>query len=289
MLTPQDVFSEPAVHDLMSRPGFQAVAEAMAAAAIRHYESQEAPARWLSRDRGRWGLYVTAVVLGYLPGDLTAAALAASAEQHEVASRGRARAFVDYALKTGRLELAPGPAPWTQRSLRVMPSLLAPIRSGIGGLMDAAAPVATDLAGARGLLARDEDVSAAVVEIIQVMLAIRAAEIPPITPVDFFSAREGGLRVLEGLVTAKDPPGPGPLERATIAKAETARRFHISRAHLNLMLADAEAAGWLSHPTRQTVIVSPALREGYLRWAALQIQGLRLVAQALRRRRRAAF
>ena len=73
------------------------------------------------------------------------------------------------------------------------------------------------------------------------------------------------------------------LETAQVSRSEISRRYEVSRAHLNKLLADAEAAGALTFKSRDRVVFDPRLSEDLEGFFGGMFQVSRLVARAVLR------
>jgi DNA-binding transcriptional regulator LsrR (DeoR family) len=87
-----------------------------------------------------------------------------------------------------------------------------------------------------------------------------------------FLERECGMRILQHLMQEQAPDRERMLESAPISRNQLSQLYGVSRAHINRLLADAEARGLLSFPTPRRVVFSPELSEDYERTMAAVIQ-----------------
>jgi hypothetical protein len=192
-------------------------------------------------------------------------------------------AFVDYALKAGRLEVAPGSAHWTQRPLIPSPEFFDVLRRRMAGAIRATSPLEPALEWAAERLADDSVLAAVHLRMAYVATNLTSFGAPKLPPIEFFMEREGGLKILQALIGRQDPVRARLLEVAVFSRTEVASECGVSRVHLNKLLEDAEAKGLLVRDGRARIVFDPALNDSYELWAALQVQATRLVAEATQR------
>jgi hypothetical protein len=234
------------------------------------------------KDVGRTAVYVAIVILDSLPFGVTPGQLAKICFANSVCSRARALAFVSHGLATGHLVLIPGPQSWTKRRLIPQPAFRDILRGILAGLMGAGQDIAPELSDTIPLLADDRHFAVAMTALGQIATQAARLGVSPIPAIEFFTERDGGLRMLQHLAGRQEPLRARLLDTAQLFKTEVARRCGVSRIHLDTVLADAAQAGFLSMPTPNRVVFAPALDEAFERWVILQIQSLRYIARAMR-------
>jgi hypothetical protein len=256
--------------------------EAHAAGVLAEYELQDHHDRWLLKDLGRASLWLGAIILDSMPDGLTVSALAATAAERQVCSRGRVLAFVHYALDNGRLSLAPGSEPWVRRRLTLTPAFIEASRRRMINQFQVAALLAPEMAVALPRLAADSVVQQASVAV-GVLLTLRPdLNRNPGGPLrQIFIARDGGMRILQHLLLRQPKVRPRLLATAPLSRAALSRRYGVSRTHVNRLLSDAEAAGALHLEGRDRVVFSPAFSDEFEAYFAGQIQVLRVVGQGM--------
>ncbi len=280
-LSPRALFSEAALREVARGPRFREVAEALAAEAITDYQRMDPATRWLMKDLGRTSIYIAAYVLSALPGGLTLSGLIAPLVAGRVANRGRITAFVERALATGRLEVVPGPLPWTQRRLILRPAFVEALRDrAVGGLLTVGLIDPNSVAAAKRL-SDDRALEVAYFKTAEITALMQTWGAPRLPRIEFFMSRDGGLKILQGLLLRQDSARTQLLEAATFSKTDLARSCGVSRVHLNTLLLDAEQEGLLVFAGRGGVAFDPALSDSYELWVAMQVQGARLVAEAV--------
>lgn len=277
-----DLLSDAAVARMRAHPRFRAAVEAFAAQALGDYETQDTATRWLLKDLGRASLYMGCAILDGAPGGLTVAALAASAEAHNICSRGRVLAFVRYALDTGRLVLPPGPEPWVRRRLTQRPAFIDPLRRRLRGALETTALVAPEVAAALTALGSDAVVRQATGALAFLLAARPELNRNPGGPLrQVFLSRDGGARVLQHLMLSQSPGRERLVQAARLSRAALARRYGVSRTHINRLLADAAAAGALRLAAPDEVSFSPAFSEEVEAFYAGQFQVMRTIARTV--------
>jgi hypothetical protein len=75
-------------------------------------------------------------------------------------------------------------------------------------------------------------------------------------PVAFFLDREAGMLLLLDLIGAQEPGRRRLLEAARISRSAVSRRYGVSRAHINKLLAES---GYIESVERDRVVFKPAL------------------------------
>ncbi len=280
-LRPKALFSEAALREVARGPRFRGVAEASAAEAIAEFQRLDAASRWLTKDLGRTSIYVAAYVLNALPGGLTLSGLIEPLVANRVAKRGRIVAFVERALGTGHMEVAPGHLPWTQRRLLLCPPFVDVLRDRAVGALNTFGPLDPTSASAALRLSDDRILEVAYMKVAQITALAQSWGVPSLPRIEFFMRREGGLKILQGLLLRQSPGRARLLEAAVFSKTDLARSCGVSRIHLDTLLEDAESEGLLVRAGRGGVVFDAALSDSYMLWVAMQAQGARLVAEAV--------
>jgi hypothetical protein len=280
-LRPKVLFSETALRGVGRGPRFREVAEASAAEAIAEFQRLDPASRWLMKDLGRTSIYMAAYVLSALPGGLTLSGLIAPLVANRVANRGRIVAFVERALATGRLEVAPGPLPWTQRPLILRSAFVEVLRDRAVGALTIIGRVDPTCALAATRLSDDRALEVAYFKTAEITALVQTWGAPHLPRIEFFMTRDGGLKILQGLLLRQPSSRARLLEASTFSKTDLAKRCAVSRIHLDTLLEDAESEGLLVRAGRGAVMFDPALSDSYELWIAMQIQAARLVAEAV--------
>ncbi len=280
-LNPTVLFFDEALREVARGPRFREVAEASAAEAIAEFQRLDPASRWLMKDLGRTSIYVAAYVLSALPGGLTLSGLIAPLVANRVANRGRIVAFVERALATGRLEVAAGPLPWTQRRLVLRPEFVEVLRDRAVGALTIVGRIDPTSALAATRLSDDRALEVAYFKIAGITALMHAWGAPRLPRIEFFMRRDGGLKILQGLLLSQPSSRARLLEAAAFSKTDLAKRCAVSRIHLDTLLEDAESQGLLVRAGRGAVTFDPALSDSYELWVAMQVQATRLVAEAV--------
>jgi hypothetical protein len=277
-----DLLSDAAVVRLRAHPRFHEAVHAFAASALDEYEAQDPATRWLNRDLGRSALCLAILILDGTPDGLNLSVLAQMAVQRNVCSRGRALAFVHYALATGRLTLAEGPGPWARRRLTPTAALLAPVRVRATSSLGATAIIAPEVAEALPRLTSDAVVRQTAAAVGALLTMRPELDRNPGGPLrQIFIARDAGMRVLQHLIVRQAPNRRRLLEAAPVSRAELSRRYNVSRTHVNRLLSEAEAAGALSFAAPNQIVFNTAFSDEVESYFAGMMQVNRVVAQMM--------
>ncbi|HQN51140.1 MAG TPA: hypothetical protein PK913_08775, partial [Phenylobacterium sp.] len=102
----------------------------------------------------------------------------------------------------------------------------------------------------------------------------------PWTPIEIFLSRKSGGRILSRLIADQAPGRERLMEAVTISRSGLAREFGVSRAHINKMLADAQAAGALTLSGSDNVVFTEAFSDNTAHTFALVIQFMRASLRA---------
>ncbi|THD60952.1 hypothetical protein [Phenylobacterium sp.] len=277
-----DLLSDAAVAHLRGHPRFREAVEAFARESLVHYEQQDAATRWLLKDLGRAALYLAATILDGTPEGLTFARLAMTAASNGTCSRGRVLAFVHYAQAAGRLTVPPGPEPWARRRLVLTPAFIDPTRERLVGALEATAIVAPEVAEALPRLKSDTVARQAATAVGMLLNFRPELNRNPGGPLrQIFIARDGGMRMLQHLMVRQPAQRGRLMETARLSRAELARRYGVSRTHVNRLLDDAQAAGALTLPAADRVEFSSAFSDEVEAFFGGVMQVNRVVARTL--------
>jgi hypothetical protein len=274
-------FREAALRAIVADPRFRAVAEASAAEATAQFQRLDGASRWLLKDLGRTSIYVATFALHAFLGSVTQSGLVATLVAQGVASRARVVAFVDRAIATGRLRVAPGSLPWTQRPLIPNAGFVDVLFDRLAGAFRVMGQIDTGIAAAADRMSNERIMAAAYVAIGRISATAEALGAPALPRMQLFMQRDGGLKLLQALLIRQAPDRDRLLESVSFSKTDVARDCGVSRIHLDTLLRDAEAAGLLTRVGRNGIIFDRALNDSYELWVALQIQGARLVAETI--------
>ena len=247
------------VAELRSRPGFREACEDAAARSIDYFCALPAPYQWLTKDLGRTAICLTAGVLQSI-GALTVQSLVATCQAGRIASTGRVTQIVRRCEALGELTISPGATFWTRRPMRVSDAFVA-------RLLDRARVELTALQAlepeATRILARLDATSfSAFIHRLALVLAehrdrSRSAPIP----MRIFLEREAGMLILYDLFCAQAPDRTRLLETAPLNRNALARRYGVSRVHINKLFDDAADQGLVAYDGPGDLAFSAELSE----------------------------
>jgi hypothetical protein len=264
------LLSQEALDRLRARPGFRAAVEQFTAEALKHARALDATGLWMLADMGRTAIYMTAVLMDAQPGGVSVAAMAAISQETGATSRGRVAQFVNFALDAGEITLPPGADHWTRRRLILRPAFIDRLRRRSIIEARAIARFAPEIAALPDKL-EDMDTYRRLLNWLVILLPTAPYSGLPST-IELFLNRECGMRILQHLTLDQAPDRVRILESAPISRNRLSQTYGVSRAHINRLLADAEALGLLSLTTPRRVEFSPALSDDYERSVAQVFQ-----------------
>jgi hypothetical protein len=262
---------------LRAHPQFLRAGDAVAEANVASLARMDDAARWLTADLGRASLCGALLMLDALPAGATAQALFASAAMNDVCSRGRVVSFLHYAQSKGRIAIAAGAEPWTQRRLEVSEAFRAPFRQMAQDRLRGMSRVAPELAEAADRF-DDAGLYRRFLAALATMIGARPDLFAgPQGAMALFMQRHGGMDILRDLTRAQPRERRRLLEAAPLSRSGLARRNNVSRTQVMRLLADAEAQGFLT-VTRDRVTFSKALSDEAEQHLAFTLQTARLAA-----------
>jgi hypothetical protein len=255
------LLSEEAVTRLRARSDFRDAVMQYTAQTLAYTRQLDPTGLWMLADIGRSGVYLSAVILDAFPGGATAAALAGVSQDSGATSRGRVAKFIRFAQDAGEISIPPGSEHWTRRRLILHPRFVDRLRQRAIIEVRAISLFAPEIAP---LSERLSDL-----ETFRRLLAWSGTLISndpyAKTPgaIMMFLHRECGMRILQHLVLSQAPDRARMLEAAPISRNQLSGLYGVSRAHINRLLADAQAQGLLTCPTPRRVEFSQALSDDY--------------------------
>jgi hypothetical protein len=247
--------------DLLGRPRFRAAAEANAAAICALHDPLTPVARWLLNDVGRATTFTRLFFHLTVTGRVTTADLVAGARARKWPSGGRVLQIIERGLAAGLLALEAGEGGWKGRRLLVQPELVELYRRRAAAEIEAAAMVAPEVAPALQLTERDPFLFAFLAGVARVDAVGTGWRGPPNPAIRHFLQAEAGLTMLYDLIGRQAPARGRLLEEAPISRRALAKRFHMSRSHVENVFAAAADAGWLSLTDRNRVVFSPEMSD----------------------------
>jgi len=264
------LLADDAAAALRADPRFRAVAEQLITDSLANYRTLDAAGRWMLADIGRASLYLAAVILDAQPNGVSATMLTAAAQGNHASSRGRVALFIRFAQDAGEIVVPPGSEAWTRRRLTLRPAFVDRLRRR--SIADARVVSRTAPEIAPLIDSLEDDSTYRRFLTWMGVLATHERVVGPPTPVTMFLQRRSGMRILYHLALAQSPDRGRMLEEAPISRNQLSQLYEVSRAHINRLLADAEAEGLLNCPTPTRVVFSPALSEDFERTLAFLIQ-----------------
>jgi hypothetical protein len=254
-------------------PDFRAFCEAVASIGSARPPSWNPALDWLTRDYVRLGLLLGLGILDAMsPSGATVRDLAAEAVRNGSCSRSRVVAFVEYAVQAGWVGVPHGPEIWTQRRLQ----LKAPFGGYFHQALDLTARAARNLApeidSALDRLAEPRSLRLYLMEIGMTLMSHPELNRPQDAPLGLFILRERGMTILQHWLVNQTEPRTQLLEHARISRRDLSMRFNVSRAHVNQLLADAEAEGLLRLSRSDEATFAPELSDELERYFALNAQ-----------------
>ena len=231
--------TEDAFAAIGGKPEFRATVEAAAAQSVAHFQHLDPSYQWITKDIGRASICVAALTL-HAMGRLTAQALTATCVDGGVYSPGRVLQVVRRCQEIGEMTVEPGAGLWTRRPIRLGAGLQRALRER--ALIDfrAALTLAPELAGAAALADTDDGFAASLI-CIAVIVSLRGDvfALQKAGPLAFFLEREAGMLILFDLIGAQAAGRARLLEAAALSRYGLSKRFDVSRAHINKLLADS--------------------------------------------------
>ncbi|HEY2708170.1 MAG TPA: hypothetical protein VGI95_08950 [Caulobacteraceae bacterium] len=239
-------------------PGFREAVERATAESVAHFQSLPPTYQWITKDIGRAAICFIAVTMD-LVGGLTVQALTAACIRNEVSSAGRVHQVVRRCQEAGVLTIDDGPGIWTRRRARLGDDLIRLFRERSLIDLRAMLPLAPELAGAAELAETDEGFASYILSLSSILTLRRdlfGSEDG--SPLVHFLEREAGMLILFDLLGRQASTRDDLLEEAPISRYDLSRRYGVSRAHINKLLAESghtEGAG------KDRIVFAPTLSE----------------------------
>jgi hypothetical protein len=261
-----------------AHPGFRTAVERATAESVSHFQHLAPSYQWITKDIGRASICVTALTL-HLMGGLTVQALTAGCVEAKMSSAGRVQQVVRRCQDMGEMIVEPGAGMWTRRPMRLGDGLIRALR--LRALIDyrAALQLAPELADAAELADTDEGFVNYLL-CISIMVALRRDffAFESSLPIAFFLDREAGMSILFDLIGAQSAERERLLEAARISRYALSRRYGVSRAHINKLLAES---GHIDCVSSDRVLFSETLSSAMERHFSLVFHLNHCAAQAL--------
>jgi hypothetical protein len=273
-----DLLTEEGLACLRRRPEFRGAVERAAAQSIVHFQNLDHTHQWIIKDIGRATICVTALTL-HMIDTLTVHTLTAACVGSGISSAGRVQQLVRRCQDIGEMIVEPGAGLWTRRPMRVGAGLIDLLRERALIDLTAMLRLAPELSAAADVVRTDDGFVAYVLAIS--MLVTRRPDVFTFRgapPVAFFLEREAGMLLLFDLIGAQDPERRRLLEAAPISRYALSRRYGVSRAHINKLLAES---GQIKSVESDRVVFKPALSRAMERHYAAVFQLNHCAAQAV--------
>jgi hypothetical protein len=273
-----DLITDDALACTRKHPEFRAAVENAAAHGVAHFRSLAAPYQWITKDVGRAAICVNALIL-HLVGGLTVHSLTAACVENGISSPGRVQQVVRRCQDMGEMTIEAGDGLWTRRPMRLGDGLVGALRDRALVDLRSTLRLAPDLAPTVEIVQTDDGFVAYAVAI-SIVASLRPDlfSFRSIPPVGFFLDREAGMLILFDLLAAQAPDRKRLLEAAPISRYALARRYSVSRAHINKLLAES---GTIECVDSDQVVFRPALSRAMERHFAAVFQLNYCAAQAL--------
>jgi hypothetical protein len=220
-------------------PGFRSACEAASAESVRLFAELDPAYQWITKDLGRAAICVTAAILHYA-GDLTVQNLTAACVANTVSSPGRVNQVVRRCQEIGQFAVEDGPGVWTRRRACMGAGLLGMLHERALCDMKAAVSLAPELRGGFETMQTESGAVSALMH-----LALVSSERRDLftfgakRPLNFFLDREAGMSIVFDLLASQPPGRARLLEAAPLSRYALARRYGVSRAHINKLLAES--------------------------------------------------
>ena len=273
-----DLVTDEGLACIRKHPGFRGAVERATAESIAHFQRLDPTHQWITKDIGRATICVIALTL-HLTGNLTVHTLTAACVDSGISSAGRVQQLVRRCQGIGEMTVEPGQGLWTRRPMRVEAGLIRLFRERAVIDLTAMLQLAPELSAAAEAV-RTDDGFVAYALAVSMLASVRADafNFRSTPPIAYFLDREAGMLVLFDLLGAQGPGRRRLLEAAPISRYALARRYGVSRAHINKLLAES---GYIESVEGDRVVFKPALSRAMERHFAAVFQLNHCAAQAV--------
>ena len=224
---------------LRAMPAFRRACEQASGDAVELFVNLDPAYQWITKDLGRAAICVTAAILHYA-GELTVQNLTAICVANTVSSPGRVNQVVRRCQEIGQFTVEDGPGIWTRRRATLGEGVLRMLHARGLSDMRASVVLAPELAPGADVMATETGAVSALMN-----LALVSSERRDLftfgkkRPLNFFLDREAGMSILFDLLGAQSPDRARLLEEAPLSRYALARRYGVSRAHVNKLFAES--------------------------------------------------
>jgi hypothetical protein len=224
---------------LREHPAFRNACDAAARTSVAHFRSLDAPFQWIMKDIGRSTICTTALTLDF-QGNLTVQNLTAFCVENQISSSGRVSEVVRRCQGTGQIIIDEGSGMWTRRPAHVGRTLANLMCERWMADLAAALTMEPELDGALALAATDLGYKSFMLTFARTSRRHRDIfAFGRTKPLDFFLEREAGMLILLDLMASQPAERARLLQAAPISRNAISRRYGVSRAHINKLLADS--------------------------------------------------
>ena len=220
-------------------PGFRRACEQASSDAVGLFVALDPAYQWIIKDLGRGAICMTAAILHYAD-DLTVQNLTAACVANSVSSPGRVNQVVRRCQEMGQFNVEDGPGIWTRRRASVGPGLLRMLHERAICDMTAAVSLKPELRGGLEAMQTPDGAASAIMHLALVSQERRDLfAFGKKRPMNFFLDREAGMSILFDLMASQAPDRARLLQEAPLSRYALARRYGVSRAHINKLLAES--------------------------------------------------
>jgi hypothetical protein len=224
---------------LRAMPGFRRACEKASGDAVELFVKLDLDYQWITKDLGRAAICVTAAILHYA-GELTVQSLTAACVANTVSSPGRVNQVVRRCQEIGQFTIEEGPGIWTRRRAVLGDGLLGMLHERGLSDMRAAVALAPELQAGADAMETESGAISALMHLAGVSSERRDLfTFGKKRPLNFFLDREAGMSILFDLLASQAPDRSRLLEAAPLSRYALARRYGVSRAHINKLLAES--------------------------------------------------
>jgi len=269
--------TEEAFAAVRALPGFRAACERDSSESVRLFVALDPGYQWIFKDLDRAAICMTAAMMHYA-GDLTVQGLTAACVAFNVSSPGRVNQLVRRCQEIGQFIVEDGPGIWTRRPARLGPGLLGMLHERALCDMRAAVSLAPDLKGGLEAMQTEAGWISALMH-----LAMVSGERQDLfsfgkkRPINFFLDREAGMTILFDLLASQSPDRTRLLEEARLSRYALARRYAVSRAHINKLLAESGHTAAIGDRVTFSETLSEAMEAHFALVFAHQLDTARLL------------
>lgn len=219
-------------------PLFRRACEKASGDAVELFIKLDPAYQWITKDLGRAAICVTAAILHYA-GELTVQNLTALCVANTVSSPGRVNQVVRRCQEIGQFTIEDGPGIWTRRPVTLGSGLLGMLHQRGLSDMRAAMLLTPELEPGAEAMATESGAISALMNLAGVSSERRDLfTFGKKRPLNFFLDREAGMSILFDLLASQPPERSRLLEEAPLSRYALARRYGVSRAHINKLFAE---------------------------------------------------